>query len=689
VCFAQKPSLQQFPRPGAVAVPSKLAHKGGGRREGSKGPQLGGGKSSGKHKQGQASKATDREDPAFQKIVSLLRAGHYQEEEAAFGALRQAVASGGSPSPKVVRELTKEFGSKSLRAGLRCAAILPMQGCQSYVALLRMCEARVSQQGAEGVIHEMCTDSRSCTVKQRQTALICAFQCLARMKLPCTAVGVLDAYTVQQSGSGVDVADPSSLVMVNNFLNALATNVDLAHEWFLRLQEWGFVPNLISHNTLLKACMRARRAHHVEAIMESLSRHHLRADEYTYLSLIKSFTYSADFHRALQVRQLMRAANFQPTAKLWGALIIASSQGSLENSFAVWREMKQQGGGVASIESLEAIMNACVGAYQGERALQLLRQAQAEGAELSQRCYNIAIKACGSPPGVQLSRSQLDLGYALLEEMQRGGFGPDLRTYTSLYILGAQAKEGERALDLYLRLKESGFPMDAMGCTALISALGSQKSVASAFMLVFNDMVEGPPAMQPTDRTYRTVIGLCCENGLLEDALQVYRVMRSKGCKPSPQQFKMLTQACAEQALEEGPRSKLPAKMLEILGLGDLYELDLHRLSASEARAVVLCAILNLQQAFKRGTRPTADLVIITGQGNHSEGDAGPTLGPAIAQLLSAELRMAVRSEGGSDSSTEEQPVNLGRLIVPRASLARWLEAKKGAVSNGSKSMLL
>jgi len=51
------------------------------------------------------------------------------------------------------------------------------------------------------------------------------------MKLPCTAVGVLDAYTVQQSGSGVDVADPSSLVMVNNFLNALATNVDLAHEW--------------------------------------------------------------------------------------------------------------------------------------------------------------------------------------------------------------------------------------------------------------------------------------------------------------------------------------------------------------------------------------------------------------------------------------------------------------------------
>ena len=55
-------------------------------------------------------------------------------------------------------------------------------------------------------------------------------------------------------------------------------------------------------------------------------------------------------------------------------------------------------------------------------------------------------------------------------------------------------------------------------------------------------------------------------------------------------------------------------EMLEILVLGDLYELDLHRLSSLEARAVVLCGILNLQQAFRRGEQPAADLVIITGQ---------------------------------------------------------------------------
>jgi hypothetical protein len=53
--------------------------------------------------------------------------------------------------------------------------------------------------------------------------------------------------------------------------------------------------------------------------------------------------------------------------------------------------------------------------------------------------------------------------------------------------------------------------------------------------------------------------------------------------------------------------------MFKILGLGTPYVLDLHQLSASEARAVVLCGILNLQQAFRGGMPPAADLVINTG----------------------------------------------------------------------------
>ena len=78
----------------------------------------------------------------------------------------------------------------------------------------------------------------------------------------------------------------------------------------------------------------------------------------------------------------MENASFRPTAKIWGALIIASSQGSLENAFAVWRDMRQLWTGPPPLQCLEALMQACVAAYQGERALQLLRAAQAEGQRL-------------------------------------------------------------------------------------------------------------------------------------------------------------------------------------------------------------------------------------------------------------------------------------------------------------------
>jgi hypothetical protein len=67
----------------------------------------------------------------------------------------------------------------------------------------------------------------------------------------------------------------------------------------------------------------------------------------------------------------------------------------------------------------------------------------------SQVCYNIAIKACGSRPGVQPSHKQLDLGYGLLEEMRREGLAPDPFTYTSLFTISAQAKDGERPVLLY------------------------------------------------------------------------------------------------------------------------------------------------------------------------------------------------------------------------------------------------
>jgi hypothetical protein len=47
---------------------------------------------------------------------------------------------------------------------------------------------------------------------------------------------------------------------------------------------------------------------------------------------------------------------------------------------------------------------------------------------------------------------------------------------------------------------------------------------------------------------------------------------------------------------------------------------------------------------------------------------------------------MEVREYGLGDGKVEE-PVNLGRLVVPRASLAKWLEAKKGANSGEPGSL--
>ena len=60
--------------------------------------------------------------------------------------------------------------------------------------------------------------------------------------------------------------------------------------------------------------------------------------------------------------------------------------------------------------------------------------------------YNIAIKACDAPPGILLSKAQLDVAFGLLADMKAAGVEPDAVTYTALFTLCAHAKCGRRAL---------------------------------------------------------------------------------------------------------------------------------------------------------------------------------------------------------------------------------------------------
>lgn len=176
------------------------------------------------------------------------------------------------------------------------------------------------------------------------------------------------------------------------------------------------------------------------------------------------FSYAGAFERVLGVRRMMAEAGFSPTPKLWGSLLLAcGSAGQLEQAAILWWEMRQlhaRHGGVLTADSTAAMMTACVGAGQAERALAALEEARGAGVPLDVRAYNVALRACLTP-GKTPRPEQLLHAFALHDQLKREGLDPDAYTFATLFTLCAAARQGRCALQARAQLALRAAPSPA------------------------------------------------------------------------------------------------------------------------------------------------------------------------------------------------------------------------------------
>ena len=82
-------------------------------------------------------------------------------------------------------------------------------------------------------------------------------------------------------------------------------------------------PNVVTYNTLLKACMCCKDLQRAELALSWLQEQGVVPNLVTYHSLIKVASYSGNLERALRVPMEMRAAGVEPTLHIWSSLIVA------------------------------------------------------------------------------------------------------------------------------------------------------------------------------------------------------------------------------------------------------------------------------------------------------------------------------------------------------------------------------
>ena len=340
------------------------------------------------------------------------------------------------------------------------------------------------------------------------------------------------ARRVWRAGLAKGLWEAGETMPVNTLLNALSGSPGKTEAAYAAALGDGLVPDLVTHNTRLKAAMRAADARAAEAVLADLRAAGMVGDEYTWNTAVKAFSYAGEPGRALAVREVdMAAAGFEPTPSVWGSLLVAAGRGGApEAATQLWAAMGAAGVD-PGLDGRHALLQVCAYGLRFEEALAVLEDAKRAAARAAAPggrpaggggggggtttstppppsasqpsaapttlTYNLIIKAAAPPPGARRSRAGAADALArcrdLLEEMlapsaypaspapapvPAPAAPPDAATFTGLFALAEAACDGRAAAALYARMRAAGVKEDAVACGALFGALGAGAAAA-------------------------------------------------------------------------------------------------------------------------------------------------------------------------------------------------------------------
>lgn len=244
---------------------------------------------------------------------------------------------------------------------------------------------------------------------------------------------------------------------------------------------------------------------------------------------------------------------------------------------------------------------------------------------------------------------------------------PDIVTYSALLVLCARRGDANLATMLFSDMNRRGIKEDRETCVLLMTTLGAAGRVDDVAK-VWARMVWGKHRVRPKRHTFLAVAAIFRQAGDLPRALHAYMGMRKSGLKPCNQEFGALMVAATEAALQGSSaplftRASSSSFRCRVPSLADVVPadvagrssgaaiLDLHGLSAGEARAAVLSHLSSLQEEYSRSGSVSQDLILITGAGSHSLGGATP-LRDSVRRLLISLSLLFTSSEATASNTT-------------------------------------
>eukprot|EP00439_Symbiodinium_sp_Y106_P079205 s1190_g17.t3 len=420
-----------------------------------------------------------------------------------------------------------------------------------------------------------------------------------------------------QSAYGSNLKVASAAISACGGAQQWQVAVHLIHSMEMQLM----VPDTIAWNAAITACKKGSQWQGALALLPMMVAQQLRPTLVTFAALVEACGHGLFWDRALVLLEESSRC-MQPDIVLLNATAAAVARGAKwEAALAIYADTHRFF--KPDIIMVNTILAAFAQTWRWEESLSMLRSTRRPDSI----SYNTAMSAC-------FRASHWQCVFELYTQMLEKKLNVLDGTFNALCRVFEHNSSWQSCLQILEEASLAGPPLSQLTLSVVVSAC--QKSAKWHQVLQLLGMMEAS-GMVLDDVFQAAGMTSHVYMGDLATALALYRERPLRG-------LRLGGRKAGAGWLEHGRR---------------WGHLDLHGLQPEEARLAVCCALLDATMV-KPGMLPSWGLVLVTGRGNHSEGES--VVRPAVLQLLK-ELGLVARVD----------PYNEGRVVLPARELLTFI----------------
>ncbi|KAI3865897.1 hypothetical protein MKX03_024047 [Papaver bracteatum] len=303
-----------------------------------------------------------------------------------------------------------------------------------------------------------------------------------------------------------------------------AKKVDEAIYTFNFMDKYGITPNLAAFNSLLSALCKSRNVRKAQEIFESMKEDRFVPDAKTYSILLEGWGKAPNLPKAREIFREMVDTGCQPDIVTYGIMVdVLCKAGRVDEAVGVVKDM------------------------------------DSAGCKPSTYIYTVLVHTYGID-------NRIGDAVDTFLDMEKNGVAADVTVYNALIGAFCKVNRFKNVPRVLEEMDRKGVVPNSRTTNIILNSLIKRGETDEAFS-VFRRMMR---VCDPDADSYTMMIKMFCDNGELDKALKVWKVMNTKRFIPSMHTFSVLinglcdkgevSKACVfmEQMIEKGIQPSVP-----------------------------------------------------------------------------------------------------------------------------------